>query len=79
MKVFRDQLRIVALVAMAQVSLSGLADAQVIDYHGNIAPLLRQYCAGCHNDEDFEGDFSVERFADLEEGGSKGVKSAQQA
>ena len=73
MKVFRDQLRTVALVAVAQFSLTALAEAQPIDYHGNIAPLLRQYCAGCHNDDDFEGDFSVERFSDLEEGGSKGV------
>jgi WD40 repeat protein len=48
-------------------------DAVPVDYHGDVAPLLRQYCAGCHNDEDFEGDFSVEYFADVEEGGSKGV------
>lgn len=46
--------------------------AGAVDYHAEIAPLLRQYCAGCHNDEDFDGDFSVERFADLKEGGSKG-------
>jgi mono/diheme cytochrome c family protein len=46
--------------------------ADAPDYHSEIAPLLRQYCAGCHNDEDFEGDFSVERYADLKEGGSKG-------
>jgi len=44
-----------------------------LDYHADIAPLLRQYCAGCHNDEDFDGDFSVEYFSDLEEGGSRGV------
>lgn len=47
--------------------------AAPVDYHRDIAPLLRQYCAGCHNDDDFEGDFSVERYVDLEEGGSKGV------
>ncbi len=44
-----------------------------LDYHADIAPLLRQYCAGCHNDEDFDGEFSVEYFSDLEEGGSRGV------
>jgi len=47
--------------------------AEPVDYHGDVAPLMRQYCAGCHNDVDFEGDFSVERFIDLEEGGSRGV------
>lgn len=51
---------------------SGAVHAAAVDYHSDIAPLLRQYCAGCHNDEDFEGDFSVERFADLKAGGSKG-------
>ncbi len=38
------------------------------DYHQDIAPLLRQYCAGCHNDVDLDGDFSVEYFSDLDEG-----------
>jgi len=53
---------------------SGITRAtEPVDYHGDVAPLLRQYCAGCHNDVDFEGDFSVERYADLEEGGSRGV------
>jgi hypothetical protein len=42
------------------------------DFQKDIAPLLRQYCAGCHNDDDFEGEYSVERYADLVEGGSKG-------
>ena len=58
------------------VSIAGaLAADEVVpvDYHGDVAPLLRQYCAGCHNDEDFDGDFSVEYFADVAEGGSKGV------
>ncbi|MDG2123666.1 MAG: hypothetical protein P8J87_08215, partial [Verrucomicrobiales bacterium] len=41
-------------------------------YNSDIAPLLRQYCAGCHNNTDFEGDFSVETFTDFKEGGSKG-------
>lgn len=38
------------------------------DYQKDIAPLLRQYCAGCHNDEDLEGDLSVEFFADVQGG-----------
>ena len=60
---------------LAALWLSGPlgAWAAEIDYHAQIAPLLRQYCAGCHNDDDFDGDFSVERYADLKEGGSKGV------
>ncbi|MCB1232985.1 MAG: hypothetical protein KDN19_22260, partial [Verrucomicrobiae bacterium] len=59
------------LSLFAAVSLGCAAAAEKpLDYHADIAPLLRQYCAGCHNDDDFEGDFSVERYADIEEGGS---------
>lgn len=43
--------------------------AAPVDYHTDIAPLLRDYCAGCHNGGDYEGGFSVETFAELMEGG----------
>jgi len=33
-----------------------------------VAPVLRKYCAGCHNDDDKEGDFSLETFGALQEG-----------
>jgi WD40 repeat protein len=38
-------------------------------YDREIAPILRTYCAGCHNDRDAEAAFSVERFATLRKGG----------
>ena len=62
----------VGFMAMSSASLFA-AEIVPVNYHSDVAPLLRQYCAGCHNDVDFEGDFSVERYIDLEEGGSKGV------
>lgn len=40
-----------------------------IDYHADIAPILRDYCSGCHNETDYEGDFSVETYAALMKGG----------
>ena len=40
-----------------------------IDYERQIAPILRTYCAGCHNDHDLEGGLSVETFAQLRKGG----------
>ncbi|MEM8955097.1 MAG: c-type cytochrome domain-containing protein [Verrucomicrobiota bacterium] len=47
-------------------SASSSADAEKgLDYHEDIAPLLRQYCVGCHNDDDYKGDYSVERYIDL--------------
>ncbi|MEX2578896.1 MAG: c-type cytochrome domain-containing protein [Verrucomicrobiales bacterium] len=45
------------------------AGTAAIDYHADIAPLLRDYCAGCHNEFDYEADFSVETFGALMEGG----------
>lgn len=43
------------------------------DFHTDVAPLLRDYCAGCHNATDREGDLSVETFADLMRGGESGA------
>ena len=38
-------------------------------YEHDIAPILRTYCSGCHNDREAESGFSVERFASLRKGG----------
>ncbi|MEN9546823.1 MAG: hypothetical protein RLZZ356_1555, partial [Verrucomicrobiota bacterium] len=42
-------------------------------YERDIAPILRTQCAGCHNDVDREGEFSVETFATLNRGGDQGA------
>lgn len=49
--------------------LPAFISAAPVDYHTDIAPLLRDYCAGCHNAGDNEGGLSVETFAALMEGG----------
>ncbi|WP_165228124.1 c-type cytochrome domain-containing protein [Aquisphaera insulae] len=43
-------------------------DAPAPDYAGRVAPLLKKYCAGCHNDDDREGEFSLESYAALRRG-----------
>lgn len=43
-----------------------------IDYSEQIAPLLTKYCGGCHNDDDSEGDFSLETYAGLQRGTAEG-------
>ena len=48
-------------------------ERQTIDYRSQIAPLLAKYCAGCHNAEDKEGNFSIETYADLRRGGDSGL------
>lgn len=43
------------------------------DYAGQIVPLLRKYCAGCHNPTDRDGRLSVDTYADLLQGGERGA------
>lgn len=54
---------ILALVLIATAPL--VAAEQAPEFSKDIAPLLRQYCAGCHNDLDLKGDLSLERYSDL--------------
>ncbi len=61
----------IALALLATISAAVAKEAP--DYNKQIAPLLNKYCAGCHNAEDREGDFSLETFAQLQEGGENGV------
>ncbi len=49
-----------------------LASAAAPEFHTDIAPLLRDYCLGCHNAQDKEGDLSLDTFADLMRGGESG-------
>ena len=42
------------------------------DYARQVAPVLKKYCAGCHNDEDREGKFSLESYASLQKGTGHG-------
>ena len=43
-------------------------EGAVPTYSDQIQPILIKYCTGCHNADDREGDFSLETFADLEQG-----------
>ena len=58
-----------ALVAVVLFPLLAAgADEAPPDYATQIAPLLTKYCAGCHNDDDKEGEFSLASFASLQKG-----------
>ena len=48
------------------------ADEPAPDFATQIAPLLTKYCAGCHTEEDGEGDLSLESYAGLLKGGQTG-------
>ncbi|WP_165069072.1 c-type cytochrome domain-containing protein [Paludisphaera rhizosphaerae] len=50
-----------------------IAIAPTPDYKDGVAPVLKKYCAGCHDAEEPEGDFSVATYAALRKGGSRGA------
>jgi WD40 repeat protein len=54
------------------VAAPGYATEVIPDFHTDIAPILRDYCAGCHSGKELEGDLSVETFASLKKGGENG-------
>jgi WD40 repeat protein len=58
------------LLALTAFAIGGAAAFAAPSYEREIAPILRTYCSGCHNDRDAEAEFSVERFASLRTGGA---------
>lgn len=52
--------------------VSGQAAEEALDYDRDIASIFRSSCAGCHNDVEMEGEFTLETYAGLREGGDKG-------
>ncbi len=61
------------LVTFLVLGLVGNAFAAGPEFHADVVPVLRDYCVGCHNESDYEGDFSVETFRALMEGGESGA------
>ncbi len=61
------------LTAVAVAAPSAAADDKSApDYAKQVAPIFKKYCAGCHNDEDREGKFSLESYASLQRGTAHG-------
>ncbi len=62
-------LMIMAPLVVAAQTLDGGSPP---DYQSQVAPVFKKYCAGCHNDEDREGKFSLESYASLQRGTGHG-------
>ena len=43
-----------------------------VSYEKDVAPVLAKYCVGCHNDNDAEGNLSLESFGSIQNGGEQG-------
>ena len=73
MTFFESSVAGIAAFAIAwSFTLTCLAAGPAPDYSTQIAPILKKYCAGCHNDEDAEGELSLESFAAIGRGGEHG-------
>ncbi|WP_435022046.1 c-type cytochrome domain-containing protein [Tundrisphaera sp. TA3] len=67
--------RSVVLAAFASLVLSAASrgeDGATPDFATGVAPILKAYCAGCHNDDDREGEFSLDGEDPWEKGTSRG-------
>lgn len=70
-------MRLPHLAAILAITLTPAAavmadDATAPDYASRVAPILKTYCAGCHNDGDREGEFSLESYESLLKGTPRG-------
>ncbi len=59
-------------VLVAAIPAQGAGSDSAPDYGKQVAPILKKYCAGCHNDEDREGKFSLESYGSLQKGTAHG-------
>jgi hypothetical protein len=63
----------VMCIATSPPLLAAADDVATPDYNTHVAPLLRKYCAGCHNAEDREGKLALDSYAGLLAGGKHGA------
>ncbi|MGK0200162.1 MAG: WD40 repeat protein [Yoonia sp.] len=68
----RQSAALPALSVALTFLLVGSAAMAAPGFHADVAPIFREYCAGCHNADDMEGELSVETFASLMKGGESG-------
>jgi len=61
-----------AALALCLPTLCIAAEPGPPDFAEDVAPILAKYCVGCHNADDSEGELSLESFAGLQKGGSRG-------
>src|SRR4051794_22071505 len=65
--------RFLVLASLLTASTAATAaDVTAPEYASQVAPIFKKYCAGCHNDGDREGEFSLESYASLKKGAPRG-------
>jgi len=64
---------LLAIAALLPGTRASADEAAVIDYGRQVAPILRKYCAGCHNPQDHEGKLTLQSYAGAIAGGENGL------
>jgi WD40 repeat protein len=63
----------IMLLAFAAAGQAGPPQAAPPDFEGQVAPILKRYCTGCHNANEVEGGLILESYAALRKGGKHGA------
>lgn len=71
---FHLRLAALALLAAGLHGRASLAQEKEVDFAREVAPILRKYCVGCHDDASREGKLSLESYDSLLKGGERGVE-----
>tara|TARA_R110002049_G_scaffold27321_2_gene94133 strand:+ start:291196 stop:294021 length:2826 start_codon:yes stop_codon:yes gene_type:complete len=66
-------MRYLFLLSFAAFFVAATQAADAVDYTKDVAPILRKYCGGCHNQDDAEAGFNLESHSALLAGGDNGV------
>src|SRR5579871_4523487 len=63
---------ILAVVMIAALAFSGVANAAPVDFQKQIAPLLTEHCVACHNRSQLKGGLDLSTGATVLKGGQSG-------
>jgi len=72
MRFLVHQLLFLPLIVLVILSPSRGEEQAVPDYQKTIQPILVRHCTGCHNDQEMEGELSLDSYVSLQKGGSEG-------
>ena len=61
-----------ALSVFVVLCCTSLLAEDAPDYARDVAPVLRRYCAGCHNAEEANGEFRLDTYTEMLKGGDNG-------
>ncbi len=60
------------ILSVPAIAHAETPEGKPLTYEKDVAPILRKYCAGCHNDGDREGEFSLESYQSMLKGTDNG-------